>query len=63
MAEKCAFCDQVAITNLDGDNLCQRHADAWVKAEGDALYGDCGGEGWFETDDGTIAVCYGNKCH
>lgn len=24
------------VTNLDGDDLCQKHADAWVKAEGEA---------------------------
>lgn len=30
---KCDFCEGAAITNLDGDNLCQRHADAWCRAE------------------------------
>ena len=26
--------DRVRVTNLDGDNLCQECADAWVRAEG-----------------------------
>lgn len=26
--------DAVAVTNLDGDQLCQECADAWVRAEG-----------------------------
>lgn len=62
---KCAYCDENAITELDGDYLCKRHADAWLKGEGDAAaeYRDCGGEGWFKTDDGKLAVCYGDKCH
>lgn len=30
-----AECRSTAITNLDGDNLCQTHADAWVHSEGE----------------------------
>jgi hypothetical protein len=30
----CYFCDHGAVTNLDGSNLCQLHADQWVRAEG-----------------------------
>lgn len=67
---KCVHCDESAITNLDGDDLCQRHADAWVRSEGmaaaedlSAEYPDCGGEGWFKADDGALVVCYGNRCH
>jgi len=72
MKTKCAHCDEPAITNLDGDDLCQIHANEWARGEGNAAreaevaeaeYRDCGGEGWFKTDDGALAVCYGNKCH
>lgn len=31
--DKCDFCNSEAITNLDGDYLCQRHADMWCRAE------------------------------
>ena len=60
MTKRCTHCDEKAITELDGDNLCQRHADEWVRGEGNAVreaeeaeaeYRDCGGEGWFKTDD------------
>ncbi len=30
----CEFCKDDAITELDGDYLCQRHADEWCEAEG-----------------------------
>lgn len=30
---KCAYCDENAITELDGYNMCKRHADAWLKGE------------------------------
>lgn len=29
----CAHCAEPAITELDGDNLCQAHADAWCRGE------------------------------
>lgn len=32
---KCDFCESEAITELDGDHLCQRHADMWLRAEED----------------------------
>ena len=32
----CFVCGECAITELDGDALCQRHADAWVRSEGEA---------------------------
>jgi hypothetical protein len=35
---KCAHCDEESITNLDGDELCQKHADEWCRGEGDAFY-------------------------
>lgn len=31
---QCARCTETAITELDGDQLCKTHADAWVRAEG-----------------------------
>jgi hypothetical protein len=30
------LCTEEAVTNLDGDNLCQHHADEWARAEGQA---------------------------
>lgn len=33
----CDCCDNVSVTELDGDMLCQSCADAWVRAEGRAL--------------------------
>lgn len=27
-------CGEIAVTNLDGDNLCKTHADEWVRGEG-----------------------------
>lgn len=61
MKKICAYCDETAITELDGDNLCKRHANEWMQGEGRAVaeYSDCGAEGW----DGALVVCYGNKCH
>ena len=39
--KKCARCDSTEIvTNLDGDDLCQKHADAWVRGEGAAQGGN-----------------------
>lgn len=35
-AGRCDLCGDPAITELDGDNLCQSHADAWVQGERDA---------------------------
>lgn len=35
---KCIYCDKRAVTHLDGDWLCRRHADAWVRAEGEAAH-------------------------
>lgn len=35
-----ADCDEPSITNLDGDNLCKEHADAWVRSEGQAELDD-----------------------
>lgn len=32
----CSKCDKPSVTHLDGDWLCQTHADAWVRAEGHA---------------------------
>lgn len=29
----CVHCDMPARTVLDGDKLCQQHADAWVRGE------------------------------
>lgn len=29
----CDYCTHPAITELDGDNLCQRHADEWVRSQ------------------------------
>jgi hypothetical protein len=29
----CDFCSAPAITELDGDYLCQRHAEMWLRAE------------------------------
>lgn len=69
---KCTYCDEQAVTNLDGDDLCNAHANEWVKSEGRAIaerdelakhYPGCGGEGWFKADDGAIVTCYGHKCH
>lgn len=31
-------CDQPAVTHLDGDNLCQKHATQWAQGEGMALH-------------------------
>lgn len=58
-------CSEPSVTNLDSANLCQKHADEWVRGEGAAAaeYPDCDGEGWFRGDDGALIVCYGNKCH
>ena len=33
---KCVYCCKIAVTNLDGDDLCQKHADDWVRSEGRA---------------------------
>ncbi len=30
----CLHCEQPAITLLDGEYLCQRHADEWARGEG-----------------------------
>jgi hypothetical protein len=30
---KCDRCDDPAVTELDGDNLCRTHADAWCRGE------------------------------
>jgi hypothetical protein len=32
-ADRCSLCSEPAITNLDGDNLCQAHANAWCRGE------------------------------
>lgn len=32
----CVRCADPAVAELDGDNLCQSHADAWVRGEGAA---------------------------
>lgn len=31
----CQYCNQPAIVILDGDQLCQTHADEWVRGEGE----------------------------
>lgn len=28
------LCDKISIVNLDGDDLCLEHANAWARAEG-----------------------------
>jgi len=33
---KLCHCGEPAITNLDGDDLCIRHANEWVHGEGEA---------------------------
>jgi hypothetical protein len=30
---KCDFCSSEAVETLDGDQLCKRHADMWLRAE------------------------------
>jgi hypothetical protein len=35
-AKICAYCLEPSITHLDGDELCIRHANEWVHAEGHA---------------------------
>ena len=34
----CEHCDQYAVTELDGEQLCQAHADQWCRNEGHAEY-------------------------
>jgi len=34
--EQCVRCAASSVTNLDGDFLCQDHADRWVRSEGRA---------------------------
>ncbi len=36
MAGRNCCCGEPAVCNLDGDDLCQDHADEWVRAEGAA---------------------------
>ena len=38
---KCKHDENTAIAHLDGDYLCQHHADLWVQAETDNEW-----EGW-----------------
>ena len=39
-------CSEPSVTNLDSENLCQKHADEWVRGEGAAAaeYPDCDGK-------------------
>jgi hypothetical protein len=39
-AGKCDRCGTPAVTELDGDNLCQAHADAWCRGEADDQIGE-----------------------
>lgn len=36
----CSLCKEPSITNLDGDELCQEHANQWVRSEGIIAFED-----------------------
>jgi len=36
--KKCKYCSEPTVAILDGDALCQKHADEWVKAEAHTPY-------------------------
>lgn len=62
MAEgvRCFYCDKIKKSVCADEQTCRDVCgfDPVAKA-----YPDCKGEGWFKSEDDTLVVCYGNKCH
>lgn len=50
----CTYCEEPAIANLDGEDLCERHANEWVHSEGAAAHEA-------ETDRRARGVRYGDE--